>query len=944
MHLTQGTGVMIDDAGYTTNTNSITVALDEGITHIGSCAFAGLQGLSSITIPDSVTSIGGYAFSECTGLTSITIPNNVTSIGSYAFSNCTGLTSITIPDNVSNIKMRTFNKCTGLTSLTIPCSTSIEGGAFYGCTGITHVYLTKGTGEAVDYPELYSFSNDNGPYTTPWYYSRENSLTVDIEEGITRIGSRAFFDCKKIESISIPSSITSIGEAAFYDCTGTASIAFTDNIISIGNHAFHGCTILNSITLPNSISSIDCYAFYGCTGLSSFLIPENVVSIGEYAFSGCTSLTSIIIPDSVTNIGNYAFENCTGLTSLTIEGSAISIGVDISGYIAFRGCSNISSITCPCNLAFRYFFNNHVTELHLTKGTGVMMNHGNDFSTHSDPMTVLLDEGITNISNCAFAGCNRLTSIIIPDSVVSIEDYAFYQCTGLTSITIGNGVTNIGVWTFGGCTGLTSVRIPYGVTSIGTSAFNSCSRLKSITIPNSVTNIGLYAFENCVKLTNVILPDSITTINGASFHNCTGMTSITIPNSVASIDNFAFHECTGLTDVYYLGSERHRGQISIGSYNDPLLNATWHYLRSDITFAPGEGSGSMEGETVETGTVYVLPECTFTAPNGQAFDKWQIGETFYDEGDEITVNEDTTVTVVWKKCAIINTATATFKGNILLNVYITMPEWVLADDAAFVRFTFNEQTKDMPIQDAEYDTARSAHRITYSIVAKEIRDTLNIKLYSGNGKEIPLRNSKGTADYTLSGYDYSMLIYTDYMRVNSSNAKMRALAQAAQDYCTAAQVYFKYKKEGLTISSDVTGVTSSQLEQFAPIQEGVLPAGVSLKSITAMFESDNSLRLYLLFEDNVDPYGLEYRLDNKATTLQRNEKGYYLTIQNVPAKNLGTPHTFLISDGTQEHTYTYTASVLTYARSTVLYGKEDLPNLGKALYLYYQAANAYFVN
>ena len=361
-----------------------------------------------------------------------------------------------------------------------------------------------------------------------------------------------------------------------------------------------------------------------------------------------------------------------------------------------------------------------------------------------------------------------------------------------------------------------------------------------------------------------------------------------------------------------------------------------------IQFAPGEGSGSMENVTVEAGTEYVLPECAFSAPDGKVFDKWQIGETLYDAGEKITVTEDIVVTAVWKEYAAILSATATFSGNILLNVYIRVPEWVMDDEGTVVQFTLNDEITELPIHDTEYDAGRNAQRVTYSIVARQVRDTLNIKLLSGEGKEVPLYNSKGTVDYTESGYNYSMLIYTDYMRVNSSNAKMRALAQAAQDYCTAAQLYFDYKAEGLAISSNVTSVTNAQMEQFAPIKEGTLPEGVTLKSITAMFESDNSLRLYLNYGDKVDPYSFKYMLDGSETTLRHNEKGYYLEVANVSAKNLGVAHAFTISDGTSGHTYTYTASVLTYARSSVLHGREELKNLGKALYLYCEAAKAYF--
>lgn len=65
------------------------------VTSIGSGAFGGCSGLTSITIPNSVTSIGDWAFSECSGLTSITIPDSVTSIESFAFAYCSSLESIT---------------------------------------------------------------------------------------------------------------------------------------------------------------------------------------------------------------------------------------------------------------------------------------------------------------------------------------------------------------------------------------------------------------------------------------------------------------------------------------------------------------------------------------------------------------------------------------------------------------------------------------------------------------------------------------------------------------------------------------------------------------------------------------------------------------------------------------------------------------------------------
>ena len=84
------------------------IPTDGSVTSIGSSAFSGCSGLTSITIPNSVTSIGDYAFEDCTSLTSITIPNSVTSIGQRAFYGCSSLTSITIPNSVTSIGSSAF--------------------------------------------------------------------------------------------------------------------------------------------------------------------------------------------------------------------------------------------------------------------------------------------------------------------------------------------------------------------------------------------------------------------------------------------------------------------------------------------------------------------------------------------------------------------------------------------------------------------------------------------------------------------------------------------------------------------------------------------------------------------------------------------------------------------------------------------------------------------
>jgi hypothetical protein len=90
------------------------VEIGNGVTSIGSDAFAGCQSLASVVISNSVTSIGSKAFYNCYSLASVVISNSVTSIGSKAFYNCYSLASVVIPNSVTSIGSKAFYNCYGM--------------------------------------------------------------------------------------------------------------------------------------------------------------------------------------------------------------------------------------------------------------------------------------------------------------------------------------------------------------------------------------------------------------------------------------------------------------------------------------------------------------------------------------------------------------------------------------------------------------------------------------------------------------------------------------------------------------------------------------------------------------------------------------------------------------------------------------------------------------
>lgn len=183
------------------------------------------------------------------------------------------------------------------------------------------------------------------------------------------------------------------------------------------------------------------------------------------------------------------------------------------------------------------------------------------YSQRSSIKSVVIEDGITSIGNCAFAWCPNLTSVTLPDSITSLGHHAFVQCRKLTDITLPSGVTKMGHNAFAACFVLEKLTIPENVTKINHRAFYQCYKLESITIPEKVTAIDGEAFYECNKLKEITIPKNVVSMGDSVFYGCDELTSVVIPDSVTSIGSRAFFYCTGLTSVTIPASV-----TSIGSY------------------------------------------------------------------------------------------------------------------------------------------------------------------------------------------------------------------------------------------------------------------------------------------------------------------------------------------------------------------------------------------
>ena len=122
-----------------------------------------------------------------------------------------------------------------------------------------------GSGDMTDFPES---------TMSPWYHLREEILKISLPEGLTSVGSLAFYECKKLTAVVIPNSVTRIGDYAFANCTGIELLNLGSGVENIGECAFSDCYKVASLTLPKSLKTIGVKTFYRCESITTLTVPS----------------------------------------------------------------------------------------------------------------------------------------------------------------------------------------------------------------------------------------------------------------------------------------------------------------------------------------------------------------------------------------------------------------------------------------------------------------------------------------------------------------------------------------------------------------------------------------------------------------------------------------------------------------------------------------------
>ena len=354
------------------------ITLPADMTAVPPEMFYKCDSLEEVIIQNGVTSIGFSAFCQ-TAITSLRLPDSIRHIGTSAFRGCWRLKKVYIPGSVTEIENRAFEQCNELESFSIVLNRELDllyyyrdisgydtpllkrvriSGRDFEVNGRLDTYVFRraldtlareGNSEAkaalerlseeysaisrIEGHEMFKLRtdrdiNNNELIVVDGLADGVSAEDIHIPEGVTDIGSGAFFRCADSKRLYIPDSVKRISDDSL-EGSGFEEIYLPKGMKYIPSGLFSNCRKLRKAVMPEGLEIIEAWAFFGCSSLAAAVIPDTVRVIGIGAFSGCGKLRSIKLPlcRLIDNEGTWKkpFDHCGSLELALIDGKEYPI-------------------------------------------------------------------------------------------------------------------------------------------------------------------------------------------------------------------------------------------------------------------------------------------------------------------------------------------------------------------------------------------------------------------------------------------------------------------------------------------------------------------------------------------------------------------------------------------------------------------------------------------
>ena len=486
----------------------------------------------------------------------------------------------------------------------------------------------------------------------------------------------------------------------------------------------------------------------------------------------------------------------------------------------------------------------------------------------------------------------------------------------------GLRVTAIADKAFQGCSWVETLSLPEGLLSVGDFAFRDCTGLRAANLPEGLSRLGSWAFAGCTSLAEAHVPGSVGTVCEYAFYDCTALRSVTLGEGVSSLDTNAFAYCSSLASAALPST---LSSLGVGCFSSCSSLASLELPASVASVGAGALQGLAQGSTVTVRT-------------------WSL---YHKLAGNSTYTTPERTTVSYAGPATIYGTSLTLEGKIGVNMYVAIPNAIHDLEGAQASISFLGSTYTVSLASATRasfdENGVPVYVFTQDIFAKNMADEVTFQILDAQGNALPLVNRKDTAlstTYTCSAKSY----YEAAQSTGASNEKLAALATAMVNYGAASQRYFGYNTgsfAGNPNSAQATLVNESDLAPYKSAGFSGKVDGLKYVGSTLTLEETTTVSHYFELGLGRSISDYTFTVNGQVVTPVRSGTYWKVTAANVPAQNLDDAHTLTVSRSNQTGTLSYSA--LSYAYSVLRQQPEsDLATLCRNLYVYNQAADAYF--
>ncbi|MBR3953421.1 MAG: leucine-rich repeat protein [Oscillospiraceae bacterium] len=480
--------------------------------------------------------------------------------------------------------------------------------------------------------------NNGWETSAPWGKYASSIKEIEIEEGITGIGSYAFFQLSG--NAELPESIKEIKPDGFHGFVG--SVTVNSRLEKVGNYAF---------------------AQWSDGRAQVFFMAGSPIAAEQFAFDGA-KLYYLAGTEDLWNFdenglwnGNVVLPYSPGEETVIPDGDYVD-----SGYCGFgpKAGKNMAW-TLDENGVLKIFGSGMMASFTQVQGD-YRWETSAPWGKYTDKIkSIVIEEGIESIGDYAFYRFQWLEGMPeIPSTIKTIGDLAFAQCYVSGKLVLPEGLITLGSRAFG-WNSFTEITIPSTLVNFngGDFRYNTalknfkvseknpvfcevdgiiftknkknlvafpCGRTGSYEVPEGTEAVVTWAFGGSL-LTEVVLPESVKNIGGYAFSNLYG--NVIVKGSSVYLENWAF---SSGTRVYFMNGEPYSDDMYPFGRTDS--QAAIYYLEGTEDLWNFDSDGRWNGYVVlpySPGEEAVIPDGDYvdfgycgTNPNGGKNMAWTL--------------------------------------------------------------------------------------------------------------------------------------------------------------------------------------------------------------------------------------------------------------------------------------------------------------------------------